>query len=96
MGDFLPLFIKLVDGKTMSVSSICEAERALDDQWRNKQAAAYKDACRLIAAAKDGSCKPAIAFAAFKTAAMDQGLVQRSDKSAALRMLDEVSKEIQN
>lgn len=55
MGHFMRLSIKLVDGKTMSVSSIYEAELALGGQWRNKQAAAYKDACRLIAAAKDGS-----------------------------------------
>jgi len=96
MGDFLPLFIKLIDGKTMSVSSICDAEIALKGQWRNKQATAYKDACRLIASAKDGICKPSVAFSAFKAAALGQGLVQRSEKSAALRMLDEVSKDIQN
>jgi len=32
MGSFLPIFIKLVDGKTMSVSSICEAEVVLKGQ----------------------------------------------------------------
>jgi hypothetical protein len=94
MGRFLPIFIKMVDGKTMSVSSICEAEVALDGQWRNKEASAYKDACRLIAAAKDGSCKPAIAFAAFKAAAIDQRLVLRSERSAALEMLDVITKDI--
>lgn len=75
MGNFLPLSIKLVDGKTMSV---CEALRG---QWRNKAAAPYKDACRLIAAAKDGSCSPAIAFAAFKAAAIDQRLSRPAAKS---------------
>ena len=75
MGNFLPLSITLVDGKTMSVSSICEAEVALQGQWRNKTAAPYKDACRLIAAAKEGSCSPVIAFAAFKAAAIDQHLL---------------------
>ncbi|MEZ2330666.1 DUF982 domain-containing protein [Mesorhizobium sp. RCC_202] len=95
MGSFLPIFIKLVDGKTMSVSSICEAEVALKGQWRNEEAAAYKDACRLIAAARHGSCKPAIAFAAFQAAAIDQRLVLRSESSAALKMLDAVTKDIQ-
>ncbi len=96
MGNFLPLSVKLVDGTKMSVSSICEAEVALQGQWRNKQAAAYKDACRLIAAARDGSCKPAIAFAAFKAAAIDQRLlVQPAAESVALKMLDDVSKDIQ-
>jgi len=95
MGNFLPLSIKLVDGKTMNVSSICDAEVALQGQWRNKAAAHYKDACRLIAAAKAGSCKPAIAFAAFKAAAIDQRLLLPSEKSPALKMFDDVSGEIQ-
>jgi hypothetical protein len=95
MGNFLPLSIKLVDGKAMSVSSICEAEVALQGQWPNKAAAPYKDACRLIAAAKEGSCKPSIAFAAFKAAAIDQRLLLPAAKSAALKMLDDVSGEIQ-
>ncbi|ESZ77892.1 DUF982 domain-containing protein [Mesorhizobium sp. L103C105A0] len=76
MGTFLPLFVKLVDRKSMTVSSICEAEDALQGQWPNKGAAAYRDACRLIAEAKDGSCSPAVAFAAFKAAAIDQHLLQ--------------------
>lgn len=95
MGNFLPLSIKLVDGTAMRVSSICEAEVALKGQWRNKEAAPYKDACRLISAAKEGTCKPAIAFAAFKAAAIDQGLLLRSGRSAALKMLDDVSRDMQ-
>ncbi|MER8658921.1 DUF982 domain-containing protein [Mesorhizobium sp. M1078] len=76
MSTFLPLFVKLVDRKSMTVSSICEAEEALLGQWPNKEAAAYRNACRLIAEAKDGSCSPAVAFAAFKAAAIDQRLLQ--------------------
>lgn len=95
MGQFLPLSVNLVDGNIIRVSSICEAEEALKGKWRNKEAAAYKDASRLIAAAKDGSCTPAIAFAAFKAAAIDQGLLQSTGKSAALQRLDEVSNELQ-
>ncbi|MER9301934.1 DUF982 domain-containing protein [Mesorhizobium sp. M0496] len=95
MGNFLPLSIKLVDAKSMTVSSICEAEAALQGQWPNKGAAPYRDACRLIAAAKGGSCSPAIAFAAFKAAAIDQRLLQPAEKSDALKMLDDVSKDIQ-
>lgn len=95
MGNFLPLSIKLVDGRSVTVSSICEAEIALKGQWRNKEAAPYKVACRLIASAKDGTCNPAIAFAAFKAAAIDQGLVKSTGKSAALSLLDDVSKDFQ-
>ena len=95
MGNFLPLSLKLVDGTRMTVSSICEAEVALQGQWRNKYSAPYKDACRLIAEAKAGTCNPAIAFAAFKAAVIDQRLLLPAEKSAALQMLDEVSKDMQ-
>jgi hypothetical protein len=84
MSDFFPVKIRLVDGNTMSVSCISEAELALKGQWLNKDAAPYKDACRLIASAKAGSCKPAIAFAAFKAAAVDQGLLLSADGHAPL------------
>jgi hypothetical protein len=95
MGHFLPISIKLVDGVSMTVSSICEAEAALQGQWPNKGAAPYRDACRLVEAAKEGNCSPAIAFAAFKAVAIDQRLLQPADRRAALKMLDEVSKDIQ-
>ncbi len=96
MGNFLPLPIKLVDGQSMLVSSVCEAEKALLGQWPNKGAAVYRDASRLIAAARDGSCSPAIAFAAFKAAAIDQRLLQPSGKSSALGMLDDVTRDLQS
>ena len=94
MGNFLPLPIKLVDGQTVSVSSVCDAEKALLGQWPNKGAASYRDACRLIAAAREGSCNPAIAFAAFKAAAIEQRRLQPTTKSSALRMLDDVTKDL--
>ena len=94
MGNFLPLPIRLVDGQTVLVSSVSDAEKALLGQWPNKGAAAYRDACRLIAAAREGSCNPAIAFAAFKAAAIDQRLLQSTNKSSALRMLDDVTKDL--
>jgi len=95
MGNFLPLSIKLVDGKTMLVSSICEAEQALQGQWPNKDAAPYKDACRLIAAAKDGNCSPTIAFAAFKAAAIDQSLLEPAPENAEAGRRDKETKRIQ-
>ncbi|TSE07570.1 DUF982 domain-containing protein [Mesorhizobium intechi] len=91
---FLPLSIELLDGSKMRVSSICEAEIALQGQWRSKAAAPYKDACRLIAAAKDGTCNPTIAFAAFKAAAIDQRLLLPAKKCGALKMLDDVAKDM--
>jgi len=94
MGNFLPLPIKLVDGQSISVSSVCDAEKALLGQWPNKGAAAYRDACRLIAAAREGSCNPAIAFAAFKAAAIEQRLLQPTSKSIALKMLDDVTRDL--
>lgn len=79
----------------MTISSICEAETALQGQWANKGAASYRHAWRLIVGAKEGSCSPAIAFAAFKTACIDQRLLQPTKRSPALGMLDSVTKDLQ-
>ena len=76
----------------MVVSSICEAETALQKQWPNKDAAVYKDASRLIAGAKAGTCNPAIAFAGFKAAAIEQRLLQPTKQTTALEMLDDLAK----
>ncbi|CCV15401.1 DUF982 domain-containing protein [Mesorhizobium sp. YC-39] len=92
MGKFLPLTVKFLDGQSMVVSSLYEAEIALQAQWPNKQAAVFKDAGRLIAGAKDGTCNPAVAFAAFKAAAAAQRVLQPTKQSAALGMLDDVAK----
>lgn len=54
MGKFLPLSICFSDGRSMQVSSISEAERALAGHWPNKEADAYREAARLLAAARDG------------------------------------------
>jgi hypothetical protein len=39
-----------------------------------------------------GICRPAIAFAAFKKAAEQQGLLRPAGPSAALTMLDQLSR----
>ncbi|MER8434770.1 DUF982 domain-containing protein [Mesorhizobium caraganae] len=91
MSRFLPLTIKFVDGSTMTVSSIADANRALDGKWKNKDAQAYKAAVRLVDDALNGICRPAIAFAAFKNAADQQGLLKPAKPSAALAMLDELA-----
>ncbi|MER9398356.1 DUF982 domain-containing protein [Mesorhizobium sp. M0615] len=72
----------------MTVSSICEAEEALQGQWPIGGAAAYRDARRLIGEAKDGSCSPAVAFAAFKAAAIDQHLLQPESGARHVRQRD--------
>jgi hypothetical protein len=90
MSRFLPLNIRFVDGTTMVVSSIAEAERALASQWRNKEAATYREAVRLLAAATGGVCKPAVAFDAFKNAAHKRGLLQSTKPRSALGMLDDL------
>ncbi|MER9403403.1 DUF982 domain-containing protein [Mesorhizobium caraganae] len=95
MSIFLLISIKLVDGISMTVSSICEAEAALQGQWPNKGAAPYKDACRLIASARGGNCSPAIAFAAFKAAVIDQRLLKPIKEGPAIGMLDDATKNLQ-
>ncbi len=75
----------------MMVSSIADAQKALACQWRNKEAATYNDAARLLSAAKDGVCKPGVAFEAFRIAAHKQGLLQPTRPSSALGRLDELT-----
>ncbi|SJM33253.1 conserved hypothetical protein [Mesorhizobium delmotii] len=64
MGKFLPLLIRFVDGRL-----ITEAELALAGQWPNKEADVYREAARLLVAAREGTCTPDIAFIAFEKAA---------------------------
>jgi hypothetical protein len=88
---FLPLTIHFVNGGTMVVSSIADAKKALGRAWKNKDAPAYLKAARLVEDAGEGICRPAIAFAAFKKAAAEQGLLEDSGPSIALSILDQLS-----
>ncbi len=90
MSRFLPLTIRFVSGGVMVVSTIADAKKALSGTWKNKDAPAYLEAARLVDDAMAGVCRPAIAFAAFKKAAMQQGLLKPTDPSAALTMLDQL------
>lgn len=90
MSRFLPLTIRFVSGGTMVVATIAEAKRALGGTWKNKDAPAYLEAARLVDDAIAGICRPAIAFAAFKKVAAQQGLLKPTGPSAALSMLDEL------
>ncbi|RWD95042.1 DUF982 domain-containing protein [Mesorhizobium sp.] len=88
MSRFLPLTIRFVSGGTMVVSSIADAKKALGGEWKDKKAPDYLAAARLVDDAMAGICRPAVAFAAFKKAAAQQGLLRSADPSAALSMLD--------
>ncbi|SFP36171.1 Protein of unknown function [Mesorhizobium sp. NFR06] len=90
MSRFLPLTIRFVSGGTMVVTTVAEARKALDGAWKNKEAPAYLEAARLVDDAIAGTCRPAIAFAAFKKAAAQQGLLKPAGPSAALTMLDQL------
>ncbi|MCF6110311.1 DUF982 domain-containing protein [Mesorhizobium muleiense] len=91
MGKFLPLLIRFVDGRLMQVSSITEAELALAGQWPNKEADVYREAARLLVAAREGTCTPDIAFIAFEKAARQQRLLKPRKPSSGLRILDSLS-----
>ncbi|AZO30856.1 MULTISPECIES: DUF982 domain-containing protein [Mesorhizobium] len=91
MSRFLPLTIRFVNGGSMVVSSIADARKALEGSWKNKEAPDYLAASRLVDDAIAGICRPAVAFAAFKKAAAQQGLLKPVDPSAALSMLDQIS-----
>ncbi|OHV87346.1 DUF982 domain-containing protein [Mesorhizobium sp. ORS 3428] len=91
MSRFLPLTIHFIDGGTMAVSSIADARAALGRTWQSKDSPAYLKATRLVEDATNGICRPAIAFAAFKKAAAEQGLLEHAGPSAALSMFDQLS-----
>ncbi|RAZ90379.1 hypothetical protein DPM33_12670 [Mesorhizobium hawassense] len=91
MSRFLPLTIRFISGGSMLVTTVAEAKTALAGTWRNKEAPDYLEAVRLVDDAIAGTCRPAIAFAAFKKVAMQQGLLKPASPSAALTMLDELS-----
>ncbi|WP_027170164.1 DUF982 domain-containing protein [Mesorhizobium sp. WSM3224] len=90
MSRFLPLTIRFVGGGTMVVTTIADAKNALAGTWKNKEAPAYLDAVRLVDEAIAGTCRPAIAFATFKKAAAQQGLLRPAGPSAALTMFDQL------
>ncbi|MDG4882755.1 DUF982 domain-containing protein [Mesorhizobium sp. WSM4884] len=90
MSRFLPLTIRFVHGGAMVVSSLADAKKALGGAWKNKEAPAYLKAVRLVEDAANGICRPAIAFAAFKKAAAEQGLLEPAGPSAALSMFDQL------
>ena len=90
MSRFLPLTIRFISGGTMVVTTVAEAKKALAGTWKNKEAPAYLEAARLVDDAIAGICRPAVAFAAFKRAALQQGLLKQARPSAALTMLDEL------
>ncbi|TIQ26782.1 MAG: DUF982 domain-containing protein [Mesorhizobium sp.] len=90
MSRFLPLTIRFADGGSMVVSSIADAKKALNGVWKDKEAPDYLAATRLVDDAVAGTCRPAVAFAAFKKAAAQQGLLKPADPSPALTMLDDL------
>jgi Protein of unknown function (DUF982) len=91
MTRYLPLKIAFVDGSLMLVSSIPEAQIALQGKWRNMDAPEYRRASKLIAAAIEGTCRPDAAFEAFKEAAARQSLLVPGAPSPALQILDDVA-----
>jgi hypothetical protein len=90
MSRFLPLTIRFVSGGTMVVTTVAEAKKALAGTWKNKEAPDYLKAARLVDEAIAGTCRPVVAFAAFKKVAAQQGLLRPAQPSAALTMLDEL------
>ncbi|MDX8528956.1 DUF982 domain-containing protein [Mesorhizobium sp. MSK_1335] len=91
MSRFLPLTVHFANGGKMVVSSIADAKKALGGTWKSKDSAAYLKAARLVDDATKGICRPAIAFAAFKKVATEQGLLEQAGPSAALSMFDQIT-----
>ena len=91
MSTFLPLKIRFVDGTSMVVTSTGGAEKAMAGQWPNKNAHLYKQAERLLDGVREGTCRPSVAFEAFKRAASAQQLLQPGEISRSLILLDSLT-----
>jgi Protein of unknown function (DUF982) len=79
------LDIRFIDARSMVVASIPDALKALEGHWCNKEARSYKTAADLLAAAQNGTCRPAVAWSAFERAAREQGLLKAKERPAGLR-----------
>ncbi len=91
MTGFPPVTVRFIDARSMVVSSIRDAQKAMDGRWCNKEAVSYKEAARLLQAASEGACKPAVALAAFQRAAREQGLLKAKERGTGLRRLDKLA-----
>ncbi|WP_421917060.1 DUF982 domain-containing protein [Mesorhizobium sp.] len=85
------LTLRFIDARSMVVSSLADARRALEGRWCNKEARSYKTAARLLAAAESGACRPAVAWSAFERAAREQGLLRATERPGGLRALDKLA-----
>ncbi|BCG94122.1 hypothetical protein MesoLj131a_29860 [Mesorhizobium sp. 131-2-1] len=74
----------------MLVCSISDAEKALGGAWENKKMPTFKEAERLLAAAREGESKPEVAFHAFIKAAQEQDMLQSAERTWPLKLYDEL------
>jgi len=72
----------------LTISSLSTARAALELGWPNKADPAYREAVRLLNEARDGTCSPRAAFAAFIKAARTQNLIVDRPPSRFDRWLD--------
>ena len=80
------LIIRFIDARSMDVASVSDARKALGGHWCNKEAASYKTAARLLAAAENGACRPAVAWSAFERAAREQGLLKAKERGLGAQL----------
>ena len=71
--------IKVRGGKPLAIKNLQDAKQALEDHRGMARTEASREARRLIAEAEMGNCSQATAFAAFKKAAAEQGMLLPSE-----------------
>ena len=91
MTAFMPITLRFCDNRTMLVSSVAEAAKALGHQWPDKTAPDYVEAARLVSLAVAGTCSQRIAFDALKKAAGQQNILVVKPRSRAHEWLDAVA-----
>jgi hypothetical protein len=93
MAAFIPITVYL-NHKPMVVASIADAETALQQPWPLMEKPSRLEAIRMIEECLAGHCSPQAAFAAFKAAASEQGLLKRKRPSVGLKKFDGVAEDL--
>ncbi|RWQ41982.1 MAG: DUF982 domain-containing protein [Mesorhizobium sp.] len=93
MAAFIPITVYL-NHKPMVVASIADAETALQQPWPLMEKPSRLEAIRMIEECLAGHCNHQAAFAAFKAAASEQGLLKRKRPSVGLKKFDGVVEDL--
>jgi hypothetical protein len=93
MAAFIPITIHL-NHRSMVISSIADAAKALEKPWPFMDKQSRLEAIRMVEECLAGHCSHQAAFAAFKAAASEQGLLKRTHPSVGLKKFEGIAEDL--